>query len=65
MATNTNAQISYSKGLMWSNHFATNISGNALPSTLSIRNNDGNTRLARTLLAEFPGRMSLPVTMPN
>jgi len=38
-----NAQISYSRGLMWSKPLATNISGNALPSTLSIRNNDGET----------------------
>ncbi len=38
-----NAQISYSRGIMWSKPIATNISGNALPSTLSIRNNDGNT----------------------
>ncbi|MGE5532866.1 MAG: PQQ-binding-like beta-propeller repeat protein [Bacillota bacterium] len=37
-----NAQISFSRGLMWSKPLATNISGNALPSTLSIRNNDGD-----------------------
>ena len=38
-----NAQIAFSRGIMWSKPIATNYSGNALPSTLAIRNNDGNT----------------------
>jgi hypothetical protein len=37
-----NAQILFSRGIMWTKPLATNISGNALPSTLSIRNNDGD-----------------------
>ena len=38
-----NAQILFSKGIMWSQPIATNYTGNALPSTLAIRNNDATT----------------------
>ena len=38
-----NAVINFTKGIMWSKPIATNISGNALPGNLAIRNNDGTT----------------------
>jgi hypothetical protein len=38
-----NAVINFTKGIMWSKPVATNISGNALPANLAIRNNDGTT----------------------
>jgi len=38
-----NAVINFTRGIMWSKPIATNISGNALPSNLAIRNNDGTT----------------------
>ena len=38
-----NALINFTKGIMWSKPIATNISGNALPANLAIRNNDGTT----------------------
>jgi Glucose dehydrogenase len=38
-----NGLIAFQNGLIYRKPLPTNISGNALPSTLSIRNNDGNT----------------------
>ncbi len=57
-----NAIIAFSRGIMWTKPLATNISGNALPSTLSIRNNDGDTIVMN---AYAPGSGSFPRRMGN